>query len=82
VKVLLWVIGIPVGIFVAMFLYFFAQEVRKPPVPVEQRIAEECQRQYATRGELEVNKCRLDLSSRYLLDREQEKRDAAYKRIR
>ena len=83
-KVLLWIIGIPVGGFALLFLAFLIAEIISPTSPptTVQRIAEGCQQEYGDRGPAAVDECKLRMSLRFLTDRERAKDNAAYGRVR
>lgn len=75
-KALLVIVGVPLGLFAALFLYYFVQELSNPPDPVE-RLKVGCQREFGYRGEEAVNDCVIKNMIRESREIQQRKLDAA-----
>lgn len=75
------IIGIPLGIFALVFFYFLIANAVAPEDKTEQ-IAKQCQQDYGPRGQAAVDKCRVDLSTRYLAEKERNKLNSAYDRVK
>jgi hypothetical protein len=80
-RLLLWTLAIPVGLFLVLFLVELGKEI-KNPTTVSERIESECQREFGSRGEYFVSDCRVRLGIEYLKDHEQDALDRAYNRSR
>ena len=80
-KVMLWIIGVPVGMFGVLFLFFLVKEIANPTSVIE-RINDSCKKEFGNRGEQAILDCQLRLSLRYLADQESAKDAAAYGRVR
>ena len=78
VKIVLWIIGIPAGLFLVLVVY----EAFQPTVPITERIKNECQQSFGPDGDDAVLRCRTALSLQYLKDRQNEKLRSAYDHIR
>lgn len=80
-KVLLWIIGVPVCIFAAFFLFFFVKELGDKRSPWE-KIEQACNDEFHNRGEFAINDCKIRLGIKRLEDSENSALSRAERRSR
>jgi hypothetical protein len=71
-----------IAILAAMGAFFVVMFITHKDEPINDRIARECAQTYGYQGRAAVDQCRLDMTARFLIDRQHEQRDATYSRIR
>lgn len=74
-----WLVVSVVVVFgaIALFMWLAHEGAKMNDIPMDQRIAENCEREYGARGEEAVNACRIQLSIETIGNAERDRLDRA-----